>query len=255
MFGQYRAIYSRKAQPSRTALIALMLCIAAGVLAGCTVEVPPYPDIHGETRKSPLYDQITGVPIIDTNRMQSNVTALDNNEFRVEVEDFDDYEDAQERPDWCWVAAVSMTLRFNDIPASQCDVIKSLGKDCHSSDLQFGDVSSIVSALNGIKVNEDGRAAIVQATSLATGNGAPLIDDLAHNRPPIVGFHAEEDGNPGHVYVLLSIRYSWTPGVWNMPVFWSVEMFDPFTAEVVTWSGAKFARRIDFAVRLAVMHV
>lgn len=218
----------------------------------CSGEITTSPQIQaGRQELRPIrqvrgiYDGFTGSP---------NHDQLGENYFIVEVDNFSGFEATQQRPEWCWAAAVSMTMNYQGIPLSQCDVVESLGGECDSSELQFGSISSIISALNGIQGNRLGRPALVQATSLSTGNGTPLIADLATNWPPIVGLSGEDEDAPGHVYVLLTIRYSWYPNAWNVPVFWNVELYDPWLGETVRMSGLEFARRIDFAVRMRVGH-
>lgn len=183
-----------------------------------------------------------------------NHDRIERNYFEVQINGIDGVKAVQQRPEWCWVAAVSMTMNYQGIPLSQCDVIKSLGKDCNSNDLQFGTISSIVGALNGFRVNRRGRAAFVQATSLLTANGFPLIEDIATNWPPIVGLKSETDGAPGHVYILLEVTYSWYPNTWNVPVFWRTKLYDPWNGNTVRMSGDEFKERLDFAVRMRVAH-
>jgi hypothetical protein len=172
------------------------------------------------------------------------------NHFEVEAYSMRFFEAVQQRRDWCWAAAVSMVMEHQGFEMSQCDVLRSLGKDCNSPEDQYGTNSSIANALNGFRVDRFGQQSLVSATSLQTQNGVNLIGDLARNSTPIVGMSAR-DGKIGHVYVLTSIEYSWAPGV-NQPVIWSVGLFDPWDGKSIRLRGEEFDDFFDFAVRVAV---
>lgn len=183
-----------------------------------------------------------------------NQYQIDNNHFEVSTQNFEGFEATQQRSEWCWAAAVSMVLNYQGIDVDQCEVLRTLGRDCRSDENQLGSVNSIINALRGWKLNAYGRPAGVFATSLATGNGTPLIQDVATNWPPIVGLGARKD-QPGHVYVLTEIEYSWMPGTWNVPVIWSVRLYDPWDGTYVRMRGTEFDELFDFAVRVQVRHL
>ncbi|WOF74445.1 hypothetical protein QMT40_002097 [Parvibaculaceae bacterium PLY_AMNH_Bact1] len=191
--------------------------------------------------------------MIDQFARTPNHDQIDFNHFEVEALGFDGFEALQRKPEWCWAAAVSMVLNYQGIPFSQCKVLQSLGEDCNSEELQFGSVNSIITSLRGIQVNRARRPAFVHATSLATGNGTPLVEDVATNWPPIVGLGARGD-QAGHVYVLTRVEYSWMPGAWNVPVIWRVRLYDPWDGRYVSMSGSEFDDLFDFAVRVRVQH-
>lgn len=182
-----------------------------------------------------------------------NQYQIDSNHFEASVQGIEGFEAVQKRTDWCWAAAISMVMNYRGVPLEQCDVLRSLGRDCNSNEPQFGSVSSMITALRGWQVNDFGRPAAVEATSLATGNGTALIEDVATDWPPIVGLDARRD-QPGHVYVLTDIEYSWMPGTWNVPVIWRVKLFDPWNGSYVTMRGSEFDRLFDFAIRVRVLH-
>lgn len=190
---------------------------------------------------------------LDSFSSSPNRHQIEANYFEVETHGFQGFEAIQRREDWCWAAAVSMAMDYQGISLDQCDVLRSLGKDCNSPEPQFGSRNSIINALSGLRLNNIGRPAAISATTLATGNGTTLIEDVATNWPPIVGLGARRD-QPGHVYVLTSIRYSWHPGTWNVPVIWKVRLYDPWDGEYVVMSGSEFDDVFDFAVRIRVQH-
>ena len=220
----------------------------------CYFEVPTKlgPQFLTEQRVSQeiMYARGISDPFVVT----QNQTQMESNHFEVATSGIDGFEAIQQRPEWCWAATISMVLNYQGISMSQCEVIRSLGRDCNANELQFGSVSSIVTALRGWQISHFGRPAAVYATSLATGNGTHLIQDVATNWPPIIGLNARKD-RPGHVYVLTGIEYSWVPGTWNVPVIWAVQLYDPWDGSYVTMRGSEFDEAFDFAIRVKVQHV
>lgn len=191
--------------------------------------------------------------IADAYTGSRNQSQFDWNSFYVRTQNFNGFEAVQQREEWCWAAAVSMVLDYQGIALSQCQVLRSLGRDCNSEEAQLGSRSSILNSLSGLQFNRFERPSAVTATTLATGNGTPLIEDLATNWPPIVGLNARRD-RPGHVYVLTGIEYSWKPGTWNTPVIWEVQLYDPWDGQYVSMSGSEFDELFDFAARVRVQH-
>lgn len=239
--------------------ISILLIFASLLLAGCTCrgsycgfELPGKPSIQWGDSRSAQIQYVRGMS--DGNRGNPNWTQLAPNLFKVSSYGFDTAYAEQERADWCWVAAVSMVLNYQSIDVTQCDIVERLGKNCESRDLQLGSVSDVVLSMNGWDVNIGGRASAVQATTLAVANGTSLISDVSTNWPVIVGLKGSND-RPGHVYVLTAIEYSWQPGTWNQPVFWEVQLYNPWPGEGVEWmDGREFSKRIRFAARMRVRH-
>lgn len=217
----------------------------------CGVEFPIKPNILAGNDRLTDIQYIYGIQ--DGNRGNPNWSQSAPNLFEVSSYGFEHFR-AQERPDWCWVAAIQMVLNYQGIDISQCEIVKRLGMDCNAKELQLGSASDVVVAMNGWDINSRGRASAVQATTLAVSNGTSLISDVSTNWPVIVGLKGDDD-QPGHVYVLTAVEYSWKPGTWNHPVFWEVELYNPWPGEGREWMyGSEFADRIQFAARMRVQH-
>lgn len=174
------------------------------------------------------------------------------NRFRVEA-DVTPVAAIMKRPDVCWAAAIETVMNYYGVPLDQCDVLKQVGGDCNSSEIQTASQCKLVSGLNRWQVSANGRPVLVQATSLLNYNGLPLLDDLSLEKPIVVGIR-NQDYPGGHVFVLTAIEYSWNPQFGNTPIFQELDLYDPDpdVADTVTMSGAEFVRSVSFATRIAV---
>ena len=202
-------------------------CYGAGYVStgqGCArlaVTAPKVPDA------ARLHPQLQYMPFTDltaaTARMSgANHDQIDSNRFRIDVDDFDDVEVEQARPDYCWAAAVSMVLEHHNITVTQESVVRRImGRNPEGG--SAANLGQIVCALNRWSPSGSG-SWVVQATPFAT-NPLSVLAEIGNNRPMVVGMK-EKDSFFGHVCVLTGVEYSFDQ--FGRPHYHELSVFDPY---------------------------
>ena len=153
----------------------------------------------------------------------------------------------QQRPDWCWAAAVHMVLDHAGISASQREIVRTIFPDYERRGYASATQGRILDALNRFVYDRTGMARRLYPVALQANpwNNYQFITTINAGYPVLAGLKKTTDGF-GHIVVVHEVSFRQFEH--NQIGISEVSFYDPYDGSTDTLSGREFAERLSFAI-------
>jgi Papain-like cysteine protease AvrRpt2 len=153
----------------------------------------------------------------------------------------------QQRPDWCWAAAINMVLDHAGISASQREIVRTIFPDYERRGYASATQGRILDALNRFVYDRTGATRRLYPVALQANqwNNYQFITTIDAGYPVIAGMKKSTDGF-GHIVVVHEVSFrqfdQYQAGISE------VSFYDPYDGSTDTLSGREFAEQLSFAI-------
>lgn len=225
--------------------VSVAISVISATLAGCQAYVGTYtvgPD--GTVRTNTRYWQAR--PWITSDEDLGGDGRLPR-EQTVHVSGFSGVGAEQQRPDWCWAAAIHMVLDHAGISASQREIVRTIFPDYERRGYASASQGRILDALNRFVYDRSGQTRRLYPVALQANpwNNYQFITTIDGGYPVIAGLKKGTDSF-GHIVVVYEVSFrqfdQYQVGISE------VSFYDPFDGSTDMLTGREFSERLSFAI-------